>query len=113
MIARSALPFSFRTILDRFASIQQRIDLTLAIRLSRWQRVIAGLGDRSAILNLARRREILLHERPERFHRFCRDCGADTPHEGCDEFGAGWYAQVCRCRYCGKQGMRVWPLAWW
>jgi len=89
MIARSALPFSFRTILDRFASIQQRIDLTRAIRLSRWQRVIAGLGDRSAILNLAWRREILLHDRPERFRRFCRDCDEDTPHDGFDEFGAG------------------------
>ena len=115
MIARSALPFSFRTILDRFglASIQQRVDITRAIRLSRWQRVIAGLGDRSAILNLAWRREILLHERPERFHRFCRDCGQETPHDGFDEFGAGWYAQICRCRYCGEQGMKVWPLAWW
>jgi hypothetical protein len=54
-----------------------------------------------------------LHDRPERFRRFCRDCGEDTPHEGFDEFGAGWYAQICRCRYCGEQGMKVWPLAWW
>ena len=54
-----------------------------------------------------------VHDRPERFRRFCRDCGEDIPHDGFDEFGAGWYAQICRCRYCGEQGMKVWPLAWW
>ena len=115
MIARSALPSSLRTIFDRVgvASIQQRIDLTRAIRLSRWQRVIAALVDWSAILNLAWRREFLLHDRRERFHRFCRDCDEETPHDGFDEFGAGWYAQICRCRYCGKKGMKVWPPAWW
>ena len=115
MIARSALPFTLRNILDRagLASTQQRIGLARRVRLNRWQRIIAALGDWSAVSNLAWRSEILLRERPERFRRFCRDCGADTPHEGFDEFGAGWYAQICRCRYCGKQGMRVWPLAWW
>jgi hypothetical protein len=115
MIARSALPSSLRTILYRvgLASIQQRIDFTRAIRPSPWQRVIAALVDWSAILNLAWRREIQLQDRPERFHRLCRDCGEETPHDGFDEFGAGWYAQICRCRYCGKQGMKVWPLAWW
>src|SRR5271166_5382404 len=115
MIARSALPSSLRTILDRvdLASIQQRIDLARAIRLSRWQHVIAALVDWSAILNLAWRREFLLHDRRERFHRFCRDCDEKTPHDGFDELGAGWYAQICRCRHCGKQGMKVWPLAWW
>lgn len=115
MIARSALPFTLRNILDRvyLASTQQRIDLTRAVLLSRWQRVIAALGDWSAATNLAWRREILLRDRPERFLRFCRDCGEDTPHDGFDEFGAGWYAQISRCRCCGEQGMKVWPLAWW
>jgi hypothetical protein len=115
MIARSALPFTLRNILDRVGRIstQPPIDLTRAVLLSRWQRVIAALGDWSAVSNLAWRREILLHDRPERFRRFCRDCGEETPHEGFDEFGAGWYAQICRCRYCGEQGMKVWPLAWW
>jgi len=115
MIARSALPFTFRNILDRvgLASAQQRVDLTRAVPLSRWQRTIAALGDWSAVSNAAWRREILLHDRRERFRRFCRDCDEDTPHDGFDEFGAGWYAQICRCRYCGEQGMKVWPLAWW
>ena len=115
MIARSALPFTLRNILERIGlvSTQQRIDLTCAVLLSPWQRVIASLRDWSAVSNLAWRREILLHDRPERFRRFCRGCGADTPHEGFDEFGAGWYAQICRCQYCGEQGMKVWPLAWW
>ena len=69
MIARSALPFSLRTMLDRvgLASIQQRIDLTRAIRLSLRQRVIAAFGDWTGILNLAWRGEILSHDRPERF----------------------------------------------
>jgi hypothetical protein len=54
-----------------------------------------------------------LRDRPERFRRFCRDCGEDTPHDGFDEFGVGWYAQICRCRYCRGEGTRVWPLACW
>jgi len=82
MIARSAQPFTFRNILDRvgLVSAQQRVDLTHAGPLSRWQRAIAALGDWSAVSNVAWRREILLHDRPERFPRFCRDCGAR--HEG-------------------------------
>jgi hypothetical protein len=115
MIARSALPFTLRNLLDRvgLASTQQRIGPTRGIRFSRWQRIIAGLGDWSAVSNLAWRSETLLRDRPERFRRFCRDCGEDTLHEGFDEFGAGWYAQIWCCRCCGEQGMRVWPLAWW
>ena len=115
MIARSALPFTFRDILDRvgLASAQQRVDLSRAVPFSRWQRAIAALGDWSAVSNVAWRREILLHDRPERLRCFCRNCGEDTRHDGVDEFGAGWYAQICRCRYCGEQGMKVWPLAWW
>ena len=115
MIARSALPFTLRNILNRagLASTQQRIGLARRVRLNRWQRIIAALGDWSAVSNLAWRSEILLHDRPERFHCFCRDCREVTPHEGFDEFGAGWYVQICRCRCCGEQGMKVWPLAWW
>jgi len=26
---------------------------------------------------------------------------------------ADWYAQICRCRYCGEQTIRVWLLGWW
>lgn len=115
MIARSALPFTLRSILDRvgLAPTQQRGVRASWMRLNRWQRMFAALGDWSAASHPAWRSEILLRDRPERFRRFCRDCGDDTPHEGFDEFGAGWYAQICLCRRCGRQGMRVWPLGWW
>ncbi|MBV8132501.1 MAG: hypothetical protein JO282_08335 [Alphaproteobacteria bacterium] len=115
MIVRSALPLTLRTILDRvgFALMQQGIGLTRGIRLGRWQRIIAARGDWSAASNPTWRSAILLRDRPERFHRFCQDCAEETPHEGFDEFGAGWYAQIYRCHYCREQGMRVWPLAWW
>ena len=83
MIARSALSITFRGILH-----------------DRWRRIFAGF-------------EILSRDQPERFPHFCQFCGGDTPHEGFDELGPGWYAQICRCRYCGGQGMRVWPLVWW
>lgn len=115
MIARSALPFTLRQILDRvgLASRQQRNGTFGGIRLNRLQGLCAALGDWSSVSDLARRSETLSGDRPERFRRFCRDCGEDTPHESFDEFGAGWYAQICRCRRCGRQGMNVWPLAWW
>ena len=115
MIARSALPFPFRNIFNRVGlfTMQQDIGVARRPRPTRWMRVVAALGDRLEVSTLAWRSDIMLHDRPERFHRFCRDCGKDTPHEGFDEFGAGWYAQLFRCRYCGDQGMRVWPLAWW
>jgi len=115
MIAISALSFTLRNILDRASqpSTRRRIGLTSGIRLSRWQSALAALRDWSAASNLAWRGEISLSDQPERFSRFCRNCGEETPHHGFDEFGAGWYAQICRCRYCGEEGMRVWPLAWY
>src|SRR6516164_2401890 len=111
----ATISFTLRNIFDRvgLTSPHQRTGLPSAIRFNRWQRMLAALGDWSAFLNLAWRSEVLLRDRPERFRRFCRDCGEDTPHDGFDEFGVGWYAQICRCRYCGGEGMRVWPLAWW
>jgi hypothetical protein len=114
MIARSALPFTLRNILDRagLAPAQPRVGRAGGMRLNRWQRILTTLGDRSAASHPAWRSEIL-HDRPERLRRFCPDCREDTAHEGFDEFGAGWYAQICRCRHCGRQGMTVWPLAWW
>jgi hypothetical protein len=115
MIAHSALPLTLRNILDRvgLTSPRRRIGFPSQTRLRRWQRAIAALGDLPAVSNLARHGEIPLLEQPERFRRLCRECGELTPHDGFDEFGAGWYAQICRCRYCGEQNMRVWPLAWW
>ena len=115
MIARSALPFTLRNILGRvgFDSTHQRGGRAGGIRLNLWQRMLAALGVWSAESHLAWRSGILLCDVPERFRRFCPDCREDTRHEGFDEFGAGWYAQISRCRQCGHQGMRVWPLAWW
>ena len=115
MIARSALPYSLRNIRDRvaFDSTQQRGGRAGGIPLNFWQRMLAALGVWSAESHLAWRSEILLQDVPERFRRFCPDCQDDTGHEGFDEFGAGWYAQICRCRSCGRQGMTVWPLGLW
>ena len=44
---------------------------------------------------------------------FGPDCGEETAHEGFDELGPGWYAQICRCRLCGRQDMKVWALSCW
>jgi hypothetical protein len=115
MIARATLPFTLRYILDRvgLALTPQRRRPAGGIRLNHLQALFAALGDWSSGSGLARRGTTLSGDRPERFRRFCRDCGEDTAHDGFDEVGAGWYAQICRCRRCGRQGMKVWPLAWW
>ena len=108
MIARYALPFSLHHILDRvgLAPAQQRRGLVGRIRLNRLQGLFAALGDWSSVSDPS-------SDRPVRFRRFCPDCREDTAHDGFDEFGTGWYAQICCCRQCGRQGMSVWPLAWW
>ena len=115
MIARSGLSITLRDILDRFGLVlpHRRIGFTRGILPNFWQRTFTALGGWAAVSNLSGGNEILLRDPPERFSHFCRDCGEATPHEGFDEFGAGWYAQICRCRYCGGQGLKVWPLAWW
>ena len=115
MLARSALPFSLRTFLNRdaVAAMLGRIGRDGALWLADWKSRVAALGVWSSVPDFAQRREVFLHERTERFRRFCHDCAEETPHEGFDELGAGWYAQICRCRLCGRQGMRVWALGWW
>lgn len=111
MIARSVPLLTFRGILDRVGlAPKQRPARGGRICLNRWQRIFAALGDWASVPNLARHSEILMRDGPERFYRFRRDCGDDTPHEGYDELGIGWYAQMSRCRHCGRQGMRVWSL---
>ena len=50
---------------------------------------------------------------PERLRRPCEDCAAETPHEAFDEMGLGWYAQIWRCRRCGRQALRVWAFGAW
>ena len=92
MVARSPLSFTLGNILDQVGLISpaQRTRLTRGIRLNRWQRLFAVLGYWCwADSNVAWRNEIPLHDRPERFLHFCRDCGEETRHEGFDEFGSG------------------------
>jgi hypothetical protein len=81
--------------------------------LSQLQRVFAAFKDWSSVLKLACRSETRPRERTDRFRQYCRDCGVDTAHEEFDEFGPGWYAQICRCQRCGQEGMRIWPLVCW
>ena len=113
MIARSAPPFTLRSTLGRGGVASRSGRRGRGIGLNFWQRLFAALGDWSSVSALAWRSEILLCDRPERFRGFCADCEGDTPHEGFDELGPGWYAQISRCRHCGRQRMRVWPLGCW
>jgi hypothetical protein len=137
MIVRSAPPLTVRNILDHLGHSAARLWLHQCVRLllgsneprlatglrpaSRgggiplrpWQRMVAAFGDWSSVSELAWRGETPSDDRTDRFRRFCHDCEEDTPHEGFDEFGPGWYAQICRCRRCGKEGIRIWPLACW
>jgi hypothetical protein len=115
MIARSVLPLNLRSLLDRgrVAAMLRRIGRDGGFRLSHWKRRFAALGAWPSVSNHAGPSEILLRDPPERFRRYCRDCGEDTPHEGFDELGPGWYAQICRCRHCGRQDMKVWALSCW
>ena len=108
MIARAVLPFGLRSLIDR-VGVSPPAQSGHGGR--GWHRMIAAFEDWWTTSYLAWRREILPNNHGERFYRFCRDCGEDTLHEGSDEFGLGWYAQIYRCRCCGLQGLRVWPLA--
>ena len=115
MIAPSAPSFTFRNILDRVGLVSMRLGFyrDAGTRLNLWQRVFAALGDWSSPSVLAWRSEILLLDRPKRSRRFCRDCAENTAHEDTDELGSGWYAEICRCRQCGRENMTVWPIGWW
>jgi hypothetical protein len=48
---------------------------------------------------------------PEPSESFCDTCAADTQHESFDDVGYGWYAQMWRCRRCGHESVRVWPVS--
>ena len=109
MLAGAALPFALRTIIERvgfFAPATRR-----GGRGRCWQHIMAALEDWWTTSYLAWRSKIPSDEYAERYPRFCRDCGEDTPHEGTDKFGGGRYAEIYRCQYCGGQGVRIWPLA--
>jgi hypothetical protein len=134
MIARSALPFSARNLLDRirqpvlgarlhcyFRRLFSEAEPPLASTLRRasgnesswWQRVFAANGDWSSVLDLASRGEARSGDRAEQLCHYCRDCEQDTSHEEFDEFGLGWYALICQCRRCGRESISVWPVASW
>ena len=116
MFARPVPSFTLSSILDRFGLTPPQRQVGGAYRrprLNRWQRMFAALGEWSSVSLHVSHGEPLLRDRPERLRRFCRDCGEDTAHELFDEFGVGWYDQTLSCRQCGRQGMRVWPLACW
>jgi hypothetical protein len=36
--------------------------------------------------------------------------GAGTPHDAFDDSGYGWYAQMWRCRVCGQESFKIWPV---
>ena len=77
--------------------------------------LIRGLLDRAGFA-LWRRRipawytAIPAPGRAERFRQYCMGCREETPHHGFDEVGAGYYAQISRCRRCGREGMSIWPF---
>jgi hypothetical protein len=135
MISRSALPFSFSDILDRVCQSVMRLRQHLDARLggkvfprawmpqragldgasgsNRWQRMFEAYGDWSSLVDHACHGATRSRDRTESSRLFCSVCEENTVHEEFDEFGPGWYAQICRCRRCGQQGMRIWPLACW
>jgi hypothetical protein len=137
MIVRSAPRLTVRNILDHLGHsaaglwLSQWVRLLLGcneprlatglrpasrgggIPLRPWQRMVAPFGDWSSVSERAWRGETPSDDRTDRFRSFCHDCEEDTPHEAFDEFGPGWYAQICRCWRCGKEGIRIWPLACW
>ena len=96
MIVRSGQPFTLRDLFDRFSliSIQRRVDRYCRPRLNRRRHTFAVLGVWSLVSDLAGRSAVHLRDPPERFRRFCPDCREDTAHEGFDELGVGWYAQI-------------------
>jgi len=108
MIARSVLPFTLRNLFER-----GRLSSVLGYHLGYWKRRFDALRDWSSVSECVGRSDILSRDRTERFRRFCPDCREDSAHEGFDELGPGWYAQICRCQRCGRQGMKVWALTCW
>ena len=113
MIVRSGQPVTLRDIFDRFGlvSIQRRVRRYCRPYLKHRKHTFATLGVWSFLSDLAGRNEVLLYDGPEQSRRFCPDCKEDTAHERFDELGLGWCAQISHCRQCGRQGIRVWPLA--
>jgi hypothetical protein len=112
MIARLTQPINFRGIFDRvallafqFVSVRSRwASLGSCRRLFEHLRVSLRLSD---AVECGR---VLLREQSDQFRLFCPDCREETVHQGFDELGFGWYAQIARCRECGRQHMRVWAL---
>jgi hypothetical protein len=95
-ITRSLL-FSFRLFSTQSIFPRQRSVSVVAAAGSAGLRRLKTGGQTSCP---AWRSEISAGDYAERLRRFCRDCGGDTPHEGSDELGGGWYPETYRCQYC-------------
>src|ERR1700756_5015041 len=102
MIVRSGQPFSLRDVSGRDGrvSIQQRLRASCLSRLKSLKHTLATQGVWAPLVKLAERSEALLIDRHDAFRCFCPDCDKDTAHQGSDELGLGWYAQIFRCRQC-------------
>ena len=112
MIARSGQPLTLRNVFDRYGRvlIQQRVRAFCRSRLKSLKHIFASQSIWAPLVDLAERGEVLLIDRNEVLRRVCPDCHEDTAHQGSDELGLGWYAQISRCRQCGRQHMRVWAF---
>src|SRR5580704_15419598 len=90
--AAMILAWSVRGVLDRLPQLQRN-----------WRRWF----------DLVWEGHVLPRGRTEAVRRFCPGCDAETVHDGFDEGGLGWYAQLWRCRHCGREGVRIWALGQW
>jgi hypothetical protein len=110
MIVRSTQSVSLRSIFYRIGPTWFLLDHYYRSTLN-WRQQISRAPQVSlSSSDLASCAEVLLDDRSDRFRRFCPDCRDEPVHESFDELGLGWYAQVARCRRCGRQGMKVWAL---
>jgi ribosomal protein L37E len=51
-----------------------------------------------------------LPDPPARSRLVCKRCGAETLYDAFDDSGYGWYAQMWRCRVCGQESFKIWPV---
>jgi len=106
-------PFAFRDLFDRYGpvSIQRRVGGSFRVYLKIAKHTTWSRRVWSFLVGLTERGEVLLFDRSEQFRQLCPNCREETPHQGFDELGFGWFAQISRCRQCGRQHMKVWALA--
>jgi len=105
-------PFAFRDLFDRYGpvSIQQRVCGSFRAYLKIAKHTTWSRRLWSFLTDLAEGGEVLLIDRSEQFRQLCPNCREETTHQGFDELGFGWFAQISRCQQCGRQRMRVWAV---